>query len=67
MINIDDAHGARLQLSLQRSGASALDVWSVSAAGPSAPAGPGHAVSATQACALPVVEGAEQRLLQIRA
>lgn len=66
VVNIDDPHGARLQAELlQRTGASALDVWSVSAAGEARIAARDIAAG-TQGLQWLVVEGAEQHLLQSR-
>ena len=66
VVNIDDPHGAQLHAELlQRSGASALDVWSVSAAGEARIAARDIAAG-TQGLQWLVVEGAEQHLLQSR-
>ena len=66
VVNIDDPHGARLQAELlQRTGARALDVWSVSAAGEARIAARDIAAG-TQGLQWLVVEGAERHLLQSR-
>lgn len=66
VVNIDDLHGARLHAELlQRTGASALDVWSVSAAGEARIAARDIAAG-TQGLQWLVVEGAERHLLQSR-
>ena len=66
VVNIDDPHGAQLHAELlRRSGASALDVWSVSAAGEARIAARDIAAG-TQGLQWLVVEGAEQHLLQSR-
>ena len=66
VVNIDDPHGAQLHAELlQRSGATALDVWSVSAKGDARIAARDIAAG-TQGLQWLVVEGAEQHLLQSR-
>ena len=66
VVNIDDPHGAQLHAELlQRSGAAALDVWSVSATGEARIAARDIAAG-TQGLQWLVVEGAEQHLLQSR-
>ena len=66
VVNIDDPHGAQLHAELlQRSGAAALEVWSVSAKGDARIAARDIAAG-TQGLQWLVVEGAEQHLLQSR-
>ncbi len=66
VVNIDDPHGAQLHTELlQRSGAEALDVWSVSATGAARITARDIAAGA-QGLQWLVAEGAEQHLLQSR-